>query len=106
MAFLTELEQVWHRTSSREMLVILDSFPNVPATQIVDNLAFWILHLVPLQERNTRLVHETRYVEDLPEGDRCGVTANVRGREHCDDRDTIREYAQVYEVGIRHDIVR
>ena len=101
----TELEMFGHGASSREVLSVLHRFPDVPTAEIIDYIALRIFNLVPLDHLDARLLNEARDIEYLPEWNRRSVSANVGGREHRENGDTIGEGTEVDQVCVGHDII-
>lgn len=89
------------------MVVVLHGLPDVPAAQIVYDVAHWILHLVPLHDWDARLRYEARQVEDLTKEHRRKVIARKMpvGREHGEDCDAIGNVTEIDEVHQRHHVV-
>lgn len=83
----------------------MDSFPDIPAAEVVDDVAFRVLDVLPFENLDTRLGVETRDVEDLPECDGGNMTANMGGGEHADDGYPVGKGAEVDEIRVCHDIV-
>ena len=102
---LTKLNPIRRGAGSRMVLMVLDSFPDVPAPEIVDDVAVGVFYLVPFDDLDARVVDETGHVEDLSEGNGGGVSADVGGSEHGDNGHTLGERAEVNQVGVSHNIV-
>ena len=101
---LTELEPIWDTAASGEVLVILHGFPDIPAPQIVYDLAARIFDVVPFQQWDPGLVDKALDIEDFAEGDD-GCRRDVRRREHGDHGDAVGDYSKVYEINVGHNIV-
>lgn len=105
MVGLTDVEPVWHSTVSGMMFIVLYSFPEVPAAEVVYNVALGVLDLIPLEDLYARLFDETWDVEHLTERDDLCISANVRRGKHGDDGDAFGEDAEVDEIRVGHHIV-
>ena len=66
-----------NRAASRAVLVVLDGFPDIPATEIIDDIALRVFDFVPLEDLYTGFLDEAGYVENLPERNRRNVPADV-----------------------------
>ena len=88
----------------RPFFLRICDFPNVPATNILENIALGILHVSPFKNLNTRLLDEARYVEDIAERHVIAVY-NMRRREHPYYGDATGYDAEVDEIHVCHDIV-
>ena len=88
----------------RPFLLRICNFPNIPATNILENIALGILHVSPFKDLNARLLDEARYVEYIAKRYVIAVY-DMRWREHPYYGDATGYDTEVDEIHVCHDIV-
>src|SRR5262245_55134402 len=81
-------------------IMILDSFPDVPAAKVINIGAAFIFNLVPFQNGLSDQLCQTWYIEHCPKID-CGlVTPYMGGNKWRDDGDAVGDEGKIDEVSL------
>ena len=102
----TQTNQVGDTTVVSDGLRWAHGLPDIPAAHWIDDLAFVILDLVPLEHWDADLRGEPWHVKDLAKRNGRDVAANMRGRESTDDGDPTSDNGEVDEVRLQGTIRR
>lgn len=97
----TEFEVIRHNAPPGESFVVLNGFPGVPTSKVIQNITSAVLDLMPLQNRYSNSLCESLHVEDFAEVYGWFVPTYVRGHKHGYDGYSVRDHGKVYEIDLR-----